>query len=77
MTPHLRDLARETPGVEGASLFGDVVHVRLSEGVHWERVATALRAGGVEGLRSEVIAPGLEDVFIHRVEERDGGGRHG
>jgi ABC-2 type transport system ATP-binding protein len=73
----LRDLARETPGVEGASLFGDVVHVRLSEGVPWERVATALRAGGVEGLRSEVIAPGLEDVFIHRVEERDGGGRHG
>lgn len=64
----LRDLLRETRGIGGASLFGDVVHARLEEGVAWGDVARALEEAGGGELHGEVVEPGLEDVFIHRVE---------
>jgi ABC-2 type transport system ATP-binding protein len=67
----IRDLARGTPGVAGAALFGDAVHVRLSQGTAWDAVAATLGSRGAQLLHSEVIAPGLEDVFIHGVQGGD------
>ncbi|NNK63372.1 MAG: ABC transporter ATP-binding protein [Gemmatimonadetes bacterium] len=55
----LRDRLRAHPGVAGASLFGDTVHVLLPEGTPWAAVGGELDA--------RPIRPSLEDVFIHRV----------
>ncbi|MSR22038.1 MAG: ABC transporter ATP-binding protein [Gemmatimonadetes bacterium] len=67
-----RDVLRNTPGVRGASLFGDTVHALLDPGVPDEVAATAVRERGIELRGSEAIRPSLEDMFIHLVGAADG-----
>ena len=65
-----RDAARDVPGVAGASIFGDRVHVMTEQG----RTAAALDAGlrraleraGLGGARVEAAEPTMEDVFMDR-----------
>ena len=57
----------------GASLFGDVVHAHLGDGLTWEAVAGALHGAPTGGhLQAERIEPSLEDIFIQRVREAAG-----
>jgi ABC-2 type transport system ATP-binding protein len=61
------ELLERLPGVTSVQLFGERIHARLAEGHEVERLASALRAGGltVESLRT--VATSLEDVFIARL----------
>jgi len=59
------------PGVKGAGIFGDRIHVVLEDGdgakAEMER---ALAGSGFEILSLRKIAPSLEDVFIATVPEK-------
>ena len=58
-----------TPCVERAALFGDVVHASLRDAARdGPEAEAALAAAGVAVLDRQAIVPGLEDVFIHKVE---------
>lgn len=75
--PHpreIRDRVRELPGVMGAALFGNKVHVVLADG-HGAREALAGRLEAW-GMTAEVQAmdPSLEDVFLHMVQEAEAHG---
>ena len=65
----IRDLVQELPGVMGAALFGNRVHVVLADDPG-ARDALARRLEE-EGMVVEVqpMEPGLEDVFLHMVQE--------
>ena len=60
-------------GVEGVHSFGDRLHVLLAAGVDVDaasaRLAGDLRGAGVEVRAARPVMAGLEDVFIHLVEE--------
>lgn len=68
-----RDAARGLPGVAGASIFGDRVHVVTEPGRGAAGAASALRRAleeaGVDGARVEAAEPTMEDVFMERVRE--------
>lgn len=67
---HAAALLAAVPVVRRAALFGDVVHVSLADAERDGPVAeAALAAAGIAVLDRHEIVPGLEDVFIHRVEE--------
>ena len=72
----IRDLLRETDGVMGTALFGNVVHAVLEDdhGVR-DRMARALDDGGLPGTEVTELEPSLEDVFLHLVRD-EGAGRH-
>jgi ABC-2 type transport system ATP-binding protein len=56
------------PGVERAALFGDAVHLSMTDPARGRAAAlAALEAAGIAALGVDEIVPGLEDVFIHRV----------
>jgi len=60
------------PGVRGAALFGQAVHVVVEDaGEAVPRIRAALDEGGFAADRIERIPPSLEDVFVSLVEERD------
>ena len=61
-------ILERTPGVLEAAVFGDALHVMVREAATALReLPRALAAGGVHCRRIDVIAPSLEDVFVHRV----------
>ncbi len=62
-----RDALLGASDVRSAVLFGDTVHVLVSEGLGPELVASELRRRDIEPLSIRVVRPSLEDVFIHRV----------
>ncbi|MDH5760642.1 MAG: ABC transporter ATP-binding protein [Gemmatimonadota bacterium] len=68
----LRDRLRSLPGVTGATLFGDAVHV-VSEDPG--PLAGLLATAGVSVLSVEPVEPSLEDLFIQLVGR--GGESHG
>jgi ABC-2 type transport system ATP-binding protein len=62
-------LLRSVPGVRRAALFGDTIHVTLgAREPDGPGVRQALEQAGVEVLDIHQIEPGLEDVFMERVE---------
>lgn len=61
------DIARAQLGPERVQLFGDRLHVRLSDEGDSEPVRRALAGGGVEVAAWRVIPASLEDVFIDRL----------
>ncbi len=63
-----RDRLRGLPGVVGASLFGEAVHVVLAVGADPGQLAEALRSEGIGIRAQEDVEPSLEDVFIHLVQ---------
>ncbi|HXE58056.1 MAG TPA: ABC transporter ATP-binding protein [Gemmatimonadales bacterium] len=60
-------LLRELPGVRGATLYGEAIHLRLDSAGRWPEVERALAAAGQAALEARRIEPSLEDVFIARV----------
>ncbi|MFQ5746900.1 MAG: ATP-binding cassette domain-containing protein [Gemmatimonadota bacterium] len=64
------DALRRAPGVRGAALFGDRIHVSVAGGSGaWPEIRAAAQTGGVRLGDMRVIEPSLEDVFIHLVSE--------
>ncbi|MBI2401860.1 MAG: ABC transporter ATP-binding protein [Gemmatimonadetes bacterium] len=62
-------LLRSLPGVRRAALFGDTIHVTLGARERdWPGVRDALERAGVGLEETHQIEPGLEDVFMERVE---------
>ncbi len=60
----------EMPGVKSAGIFGDRIHVVLSEGERTgEGVEDSLRNSGFEIFSLQRIAPSLEDVFISALKD--------
>jgi ABC-2 type transport system ATP-binding protein len=70
----LRDRLRDRPGVLGAALFGESVHLHLAPGAEWEAVRRDLRASGTPAPEVEALEPSMEDVFMWRVQEATGHG---
>jgi ABC-2 type transport system ATP-binding protein len=63
-----RAAARALPGVRGAAVFGDRLHVAVADAASdGPRVAAGLRAAGFTVGEARSIAPSLEDVFIERI----------
>jgi ABC-2 type transport system ATP-binding protein len=62
-----RNIIDRVQGVEHVNVYGDRLHVALSEPVVADRVKAALKESGidVEAIRS--IEPSLEDVFIYMI----------
>jgi len=58
------------PGVKSAGIFGDRIHVVLSEGARTgEGLEDSLRNSGFEIFSLKRIAPSLEDVFISTLKD--------
>ena len=65
------ELLRPLPFVRRATLFGDTLHVVVTEdGASRDRIASTLRDGGVPASDIEEIEASLEDVFIERVADQ-------
>jgi ABC-2 type transport system ATP-binding protein len=58
-----RDAARQLPGVSGAQLFGDRLHVALDRAATVERLAEALGAS-LRLASARPVEPTIEDVFL-------------
>jgi ABC-2 type transport system ATP-binding protein len=70
------EILRTEPWVLDTSIFGTTLHVSVADEDEGRRMI--LERLGREGLRPDRvdrIVPSLEDVFIHRIEERAGRGR--
>ncbi len=68
----MRDAVRGVQGVLGVALFGNAVHVLLSDGAGTRaRVQEALERAGAAPERVEGAEPSLEDVFLHLVGEEE------
>ncbi|HVP14475.1 MAG TPA: ABC transporter ATP-binding protein, partial [Terriglobales bacterium] len=66
-------VARHLPGVRGATVFGDQLHVTVADaGRDGPRVTAGLRAAGFAAGDAHGIAPSLEDVFIERIARAGG-----
>ncbi len=62
-----RDVLRDSPGVEQAAVFGDRLHVTLSDPAHTSVLRARLQAGGFEVHAIESVTPSMEDVFMSRI----------
>jgi ABC-2 type transport system ATP-binding protein len=66
------------PEVAEVATFGERVHALLRPGVAAEegarRLEADLRDAGIEIDQARPLLPSLEDVFIHRLREREAGG---
>jgi ABC-2 type transport system ATP-binding protein len=63
-----RAAARSLPGVRGATVFGDQLHLTVADAAREApAVAERLRAAGFAVGEVRVLAPSLEDVFIERI----------
>ncbi len=62
-----RDLLRQSPGIESATLFGDAVHAVLPAGSDEAAITRMLSASGITVSDVESVEPSLEDIFIHLV----------
>ncbi len=66
------ELLGDLPGVRGAALFGQAVHVVVEDAQEAiPRLRAALGGAGFAADRIERIPPSLEDVFVSLVEGRD------
>jgi ABC-2 type transport system ATP-binding protein len=73
--PLLRDVARADADVEDAQMFGDRLHLRVSQGAvtrALDSLMERLLAAGGEVSVLRAIPPTLEDVFISLLEDKDG-----
>jgi ABC-2 type transport system ATP-binding protein len=63
-----RAAAGAVPGVRSAAVFGDRLHVAVTDAdADGPRVVAALRAAGFSAGAAQGVAPSLEDVFIERI----------
>jgi len=54
-----------------AALFGQTIHVELSDAVDEPAIVSVLEASGVNDISVHPVRPTLEDVFIRRVRQED------
>ena len=63
-----RAAIRALPGVRGAAVFGDRLHVAVAgAAADAPRIVAALRTAGFAVGEARPVAPSLEDVFIERI----------
>ena len=64
---------RSLPGVTGAEVFGERIHVTLRETTSSaaERLLAALQSTTLRGASARIVPPSLEDVFIARLSARE------
>jgi ABC-2 type transport system ATP-binding protein len=62
-----RDLLRGAPGIESATLFGDVVHALVPSRSDAGVAERTLTESGIAVLDVDTVEPSLEDIFIHLV----------
>ncbi len=62
------------PGVDGVHSFGDRLHILLGSGIQLavadQQLTARLRGGGVEVRAVRPVTAGLEDIFIHLLDQR-------
>ena len=68
-----RDALRAVDDVRRATLFGETVHAVVADEADDGRLRSALDEAGVGGVVVREVDASLEDVFIERVEQVDGG----
>jgi ABC-2 type transport system ATP-binding protein len=69
---------RREPAVRQVQVFGDRLHVLLSDGQGVvASLPDQLRAAGIEVTGYQTTTPSLEDVFISAIQENDGSGETG
>jgi ABC-2 type transport system ATP-binding protein len=66
-----RDVLRGAPGVRGATLFGNKLHLLLEPSARWSELEERLRTAGLTLEPPAEVLPSLEDVFIQRVGEQE------
>jgi ABC-2 type transport system ATP-binding protein len=65
-------ILRTVPGVRRAAIFGDTIHVTLSNRDRdWPQAQAALAGEHQEVTEMREVEPSLEDVFIDRVSGRE------
>lgn len=66
------DLIESLDPVKEAALFGRGLHVVVTDRDRAEKeIAEVLKEAGIGGLKMEVIAPSMEDVFVSLIESYD------
>ncbi len=64
------EVLQQTPAAHHAALFGDTIHLSMSERARdWPVIQAALAAAGLEVHEVSDLDPSLEDVFIQLVSE--------
>ena len=64
---------RRLPGVRGATVFGQSMHLLVDQGLAEEAVRAELAKAGIPQADIRPIAPSLEDVFVALTAGRNGG----
>ncbi|NNG16919.1 MAG: ABC transporter ATP-binding protein [Gemmatimonadales bacterium] len=64
-----RDRLQPLHQVERAAVFGDRLHVTLTDPSHAPVIETTLQDGGFSVRGTDRIEPSMEDVFIHHVSQ--------
>jgi ABC-type multidrug transport system ATPase subunit len=65
---------RRLPGVRGATVFGQSMHLLVDQDVTEESIRAELGKAGIAHADIRPIAPSLEDVFVALTAGRNGGG---
>ena len=65
-----RETLRSVPGIQRATLFGDALHVLVTDESASQRAAAAISETGNQIFDVEKVSPSLEDVFIELVTTR-------
>jgi ABC-type multidrug transport system ATPase subunit len=64
---------RRLPGVRGATVFGQSMHLLVDKGLSEQQIIAALAREGIPHPDIRPIAPSLEDVFVTLSANRNGG----
>jgi len=64
---------RRLPGVRGATVFGQSMHLLIDQNTSEEFIRAELVKVGIPHADIRPIAPSLEDVFVALTNERNGG----
>ena len=65
-----RDTAVRIDGVRGVTVYGDRLHVALSDKGLADQTRARMASQGIEITNARFILPSLEDIFIHLINER-------
>src|ERR1017187_3995431 len=65
---------RRFPGVRGATVFGQSMHLLVDQDLSEEVIRAELAKAGIPHADIRPIAPSLEDVFVALTASRNGGG---